>query len=278
MGEVEQRGVTDGDPSGTVAHEAAQAWAAAHGHPYPGWKHVVDRTEAKGDANVLARGTDRTVARPKVLLEAAREAWIETTSVMTHRRSEWRVLVAGEVIEKGEVPGDSSGVAAYEAALRWLALVTLPFGGWTHAADRTPGAGPDDAPSYGWVNCITGSREPVVVTVAQLRELLTGALPCPSVATRARPSSRRATTFDGSRWPGTGRAGTAASIARGDPGRVARHPGGRTAPRADRSRDGDRYHRSLGPPLDAPRAHGTRRRPGPRDVQRIPLRDRPQSH
>jgi len=176
-GEVAQKGVVDDDPSGIDAHDAAHAWLTASGHSFRGWKHAFDRSLPDG-GGPAARGTDRATPQPNVLVAQHREAWIETTYSVAEQRTEWRVVVNGEVMQKGEQAHDRAGARAHEAAQRWLARTGLPVGGWSHAIDRTPVDGPARV-LYGWVQCPTGLREAVAITGSQRRELETGTLPCP---------------------------------------------------------------------------------------------------
>lgn len=122
-----------------------------------------------------------------------RTAWIETTHSAAENITSWRVVVDGEVVVHGDVAEDASGARAYAIALASSESHGVVVAGWKHAIDR--GIGDPDAPPhprtttaksvplllYGWAICkAQRGREPVGLSPAQVRELESGVLPCPS--------------------------------------------------------------------------------------------------
>lgn len=69
--------------------------------------------------------------------EPTTPAWIETTFYVVEAITRWRVVCGGEVLMKGEVEDDRSGIGAFEVAHRWLSDHQHGAGGWKHAVDRT---------------------------------------------------------------------------------------------------------------------------------------------
>lgn len=148
-------------------------------------------------------------------------AWIETTHHSLEQRTEWRVVVDGEVLQSGDVTEDLAGTSAYDIAQRWaLDQGVVPLG-WKHAIDRgvnenvlqrsrTTTDKSTPMRLYGYAICGDGGgREGVAVSPRQMNELETGALPCPvcgeACGATLEPAAEVKTSallWNGTRWHG----------------------------------------------------------------------------
>jgi hypothetical protein len=146
-------------------------------------------------------------------------AWIETTHHSLEQRTEWRVVVDGEVLQSGNVTEDLAGTTAYDIAYEWAVEHDVGLVGWKHAIDRgvnetllrsrttTDKAAP--LRLYGYVKCEQGGREAVAVTPQQMHDLEAGVLPCPvcgeGCGAKLQPAAaakHAALLWNGARWHG----------------------------------------------------------------------------
>lgn len=91
----------------------------------------------------------------------AKHAWIETTFYVVEELTRWRVVCGGEVLMKGEVDDDRSGIRAFEVAHRWLTDQQQSAGGWKHAIDRALEAPSTNAPTEAEVDTPQTTVDPV---------------------------------------------------------------------------------------------------------------------
>jgi hypothetical protein len=116
-------------------------------------------------------------------------AWIETHYKPTENRTEWRVVVDGDVIHTGDVDEDVTGMRAHEQAQQWATCNGVTLESWKHAVEhgiygdlrsRTATDRTTPVRLYGWAVCTNGEgREGVGVSPQQMHDLVAGALPCP---------------------------------------------------------------------------------------------------
>ena len=101
-------------------------------------------------------------------------AWIETHYKPTENRTEWRVVVDGNVLHTGDVDEDATGLRAHEQAQQWAARNGVTIESWKHAAEhgffgdlrsRTATDRSTPVRLYGWAICTNGEgREGVGVS------------------------------------------------------------------------------------------------------------------
>ena len=149
------------------------------------------------------------------VMQRSERAWIETRYDASENRTEWRIVVDGDVRQSGRVQEDVTGLRAHDEALQWALRNGLTLEGWKHATGgydpiRARTSTDQSAPMrlYGWARCAAGEGcETVGVTPQQMRDLERGELPCPvcgeGCGAKLDPSAHAtatAVTWTGTRW------------------------------------------------------------------------------
>jgi len=150
-------------------------------------------------------------------MQRPERAWIETHYNASENRTEWRIVIDGQVIQSGGVDEDVTGMQAHDEAQQWAIRNGLTLEGWKHAAEhglygdlRSRTSTDKTAPVrfHGWATCGNGEgREGIAVSAQQIRDLEQGDLACPvcgeGCGATLEPSAdviATAVTWNGSRW------------------------------------------------------------------------------